>query len=199
MDKSKQGGGPLIDLGTHALDLALWYMGNYEVESVTGQVYSKLRDKPAGNMGGEWNPETFEVEDSAFGFVRMKNGATVFLEASWALNVRASREACVTLCGTEGGADSVQVGGDHEVALNTAAGGELVLSAPDFKGAYFGASGSQGGGFTILGSREAKQWIRAIKEDTDPLVLPEQACVVTEVLDAIYRSAAAGGAPVTLG
>jgi predicted dehydrogenase len=198
-DKSKQGGGPLIDLGTHALDLALWYMGNYQVESVTGQIYEKLGDKPAGNMGGEWDPATFEVEDSAFGFVRMKNGATIFLEASWALNVRASREACVTLCGTEGGADSIQVGGSHEVAINSALGGQLVITEPDFKGAYFGASASAGGGFEILGSMEAQQWIRAIKEDSDPLVLPEQACVVTEILDAIYKSAAAGGRPVLFG
>jgi predicted dehydrogenase len=92
------------------------------------QIYDKLRNKPAGNIGGEWNPATFEVEDSAFGFIRMKNGATIFLEASWALNVRASREACVTLCGTEGGADSIQVGGGHEVAINSAVG-ELVLQA----------------------------------------------------------------------
>jgi predicted dehydrogenase len=195
-DKSKQGGGPLIDLGTHALDLALWYMGNYEVESVTGQVYSKLRDKPEGNMAGPWDPATFEVEDSAFGFVKMRNGATIFLEAAWALNVRASREACVTLAGTEGGADTIQVGGDYEAAVNSVVGGELTMTEPDFKGAYFGASASQGGGFVVLGSHEAKQWIRAIKEDSDPLVLPEQAAVVTEVLDAIYRSAATNQ-PVT--
>ena len=191
-DKSKQGGGPLIDLGTHALDLALWYMGNYEVASVTGAVNYKLGDKPEGNMAGPWDPATFEVEDSAFGFVTMKNGATIFLEASWALNVAQSREACVTLAGTDGGAENVQIGGDYDVTVNSVVGKELVLTAPDFKGAYFGASGSQGGGFEVLGSFEAEQWIRAIKEDTDPLVLPEQACVVTEILDAIYKSAEAG-------
>jgi predicted dehydrogenase len=195
-DKSKQGGGPLIDLGTHALDLALWYMGNYDVASVTGVVNYKLGDKPEGNMAGPWDPSTFEVEDSAFGFVRMKNGATIFLEAAWALNVTHSREACVTLAGTEGGAENIQIGGDYEVTLNSVVGKDLVTTAPDFKGAYFGASGAQGGGFAVLGSMEAQQWIRAIKEDTDPLVLPEQACVVTEILDAIYRSSESG-VPVT--
>ena len=192
-DKSKQGGGPLIDLGTHALDLALWYMGNYEVASVTGAVFHKLGDKPGGNMGGPWDPAKFDVEDSAFGWIRMTNGALIFLEASWALNVTHALEASVTLVGTEGGAQSVQVGGDHDVILNSVVGNELVTTRPDFKGAYFGASASRAGGFEILGSLEAQQWIRAVKQGTDPLVLPQQACVVTEILDAIYKSAEAGG------
>lgn len=166
-------------------------------KSVTGQIYDKLKDKPEGNMAGPWNPATYEVETSAFGFIRMKNGATIFLEASWALNVRSSREACVTLCGTEGGADAIQVGGDIEAAVNQVVGGQLVMTEPDFKGAYFGASASGGSSFGVLGPIEAKQWIAAIKADTDPLVLPEQACVVTEVLDAIYTSAKAGGSLIT--
>jgi predicted dehydrogenase len=192
-DKSKQGGGPLIDIGTHALDLALWYMGNYRVASVTGTVFHKLGKKPAGNIGGPWDPATFEVEDSAFGYIRMKNGATIFLEAAWALNVKRSRESCVTLVGTEGGADSEQLyGADYEVTVNSVVGNELVTSSPDLKGAYFGASASRGDTFSALGAMETKQWIQAIKDDTDPLVLPEQACVVTEILDAIYQSAETG-------
>ena len=83
-DKSKQGGGPLIDLGGHAIDLALWYMDNYSVESVTGVVNYKLGDKPEGNMAGPWDPATYSVEDSAFGFVKFTNGASLFVEASGA-------------------------------------------------------------------------------------------------------------------
>ena len=47
---------PLIDLGTHALDLALWYMGNYEVESVTGQIYDKLQRQARRQHGGPLEP-----------------------------------------------------------------------------------------------------------------------------------------------
>lgn len=195
MDKSKQGGGPLIDLGTHALDLALWFMGDHEVASVTGSVYSKLRDKPEGNIGMPWDPARFEVEDSAFGLVTMKSGATVFLEAAWALNVKASREACVTLMGTEGGADTEQVGGEYEATLNGVAGGKLYELRPTLDAGYFGASGEAPSGFAVMGAAEARQWVDAIRHDTDPLVLPAQAAVVTEVLEAIYRSSETG-APV---
>jgi len=104
-DKSKQGGGPLIDIGTHALDLALWMMGNYKPKLVVGSSYQKLKDKPGGNMFEPWNPDTFETEDSAFGFIKMENGATIFLEAAWALNMIHVKEAQVTLCGTDAGAE----------------------------------------------------------------------------------------------
>ena len=108
MDKEAQGGGPLIDIGTHALDITLWCMNNYDVDSVTGSVFYKLGQKengPEGNLFGPWDPKTFEVEDSAVGFVKMKNGATIGLEASGAINMLDSREASTTLCGTEAGAE----------------------------------------------------------------------------------------------
>ena len=106
LDAEKQGGGPLIDIGTHALDLTLWMMDNYEPEMVMGSVYRKLADqKDQGNDWGDWDPAIFTVEDSAFGFVKMKNGATIVLESSWALNTLDTREAQTTLCGTKAGAD----------------------------------------------------------------------------------------------
>jgi predicted dehydrogenase len=193
-DKEKQGGGPLIDLGGHAIDLALWYMDNYQVESVTGVVNHKLGDKPEGNMAGPWDPATYTVEDSAFGFVRFTNGASLFVEAAWALNVQDSREACVTLCGTDGGADSVQAKGSADilVTVNNVQGGELVKSAPETAAAYFGAGGDAMSGFEYMGGLEAGQWLTAILEDTEPLVTAEQACVVSEILDAIYTSASTG-------
>ena len=85
-NKALQGGGPLIDIGTHALDITLWCMNNYDVDSVNGSVYYKLGHLPQateGNLFGPWDPETYEVEDSAMGYIKMKDGATIMLEASW--------------------------------------------------------------------------------------------------------------------
>ena len=96
----------LIDIGTHALDLTLWMMNNYKPKSVMGSVYHKLGKKEnAANAWGPWDPEKFTVEDSAFGFITMENGATIVLESSWALNTLDVDEAKCTLSGTEGGAD----------------------------------------------------------------------------------------------
>ena len=106
LNEEEQGGGPLIDIGTHALDLTLWMMNNYEPDMVMGSVYKKLGDQTeTANAWGDWNPEEYTVEDSAFGFIKMKNGATIVLESAWALNTLDVDEAKTSLCGTKAGAD----------------------------------------------------------------------------------------------
>jgi predicted dehydrogenase len=192
-DKSKQGGGPLIDIGTHALDLTLWFMNNYEPESVLGQSFQKLKDYPEGNMFGPWDPAHFETEDSAFGLIRMKNGATIYLEASWALNMLNAKEAQVTLCGTKAGAEMCGDAWKNEgyTLINRVEHNILVSTQPSAGGGIYG--------FSDIGSQapqdlEARQWIDAIKNDSDPLVRPEEALAVTRILEAIYESARTGKA-----
>lgn len=192
-DKSKQGGGPLIDIGTHALDITLWCMDNYKPVSVKGTVFEKLghlASATEGNMFGPWDPKTYEVEDSAFGFVQMENGATIFLETSWALNVKESREAACTLCGTLGGAE--QLGGmsqeGYDLVFNETTGGALTTEKVSDPGAIAFFEGSAAKPEIM----ECRQWLEAILNDTDPLVKPEQAFVVTQILDNIYKSAATG-------
>lgn len=108
-NKALQGGGPLIDIGTHSLDLTLWMMNNYEPQSVMGASFEKLGRllKPGeqGNGFSPWDNEDYQVEDSAFGFVTMKNGAVITIDASWALNTLDVGEAMTMLCGTKAGAD----------------------------------------------------------------------------------------------
>ena len=189
-DKSLQGGGPLIDIGTHALDITLWMMDNYRPKAVMGAVFHKMADNFEGNMFGPWDPKTFEVEDSAFGFIRMENGATIFLESSWALNTLDSREAATSLCGTKAGAEirSGMSYANNELIFNTAKYGNLMEEKISGSGhiAYFEGS-TQAPGYL-----EAKQWLECILNDTHPLVRPEQAFVVTQVLEAIYKSEETG-------
>ena len=189
LDAEKQGGGPLIDIGTHALDLTLWMMDNYEVDYVVGTSYRKLADtKNAANAWGPWDPKKYTVEDSAFGFVKMKNGATVYLESSWALNTLQVNEAKTILCGTKGGADML---GDepNTIRLNGERHSRTFIETPSLAGG--GAAFYSGNGGGSPADVEARMWIDHILSDKAPLIVqPAQALVVTRVLEAIYTSAA---------
>ncbi len=185
LDEEKQGGGPLIDIGTHALDLTLWMMNNYKPKYVVGSVYHKLgqQDHPA-NAWGAWDPKKFTVEDSAMGFIVMENGASIILESAWALNTLQIDEAKCSLCGTEGGAD--MIGG---LRLNGESFGKLWDTKVELGGA--GVAFYDSGAEKDF-QREARLWIEAIVNDTDPVVLPEQALVVSQILEGIYTSAREG-------
>lgn len=185
LNEEEQGGGPLIDIGTHALDLTLWEMNNYEPAYVVGKTYRKLADtENAANAWGPWDPKKFTVEDSAFGFITMKNGATILLEASWALNTLDVDEAKTTLCGTKGGADM-----KDGLRINGEKNGRTYVTKPDLSagGAAFYEGVSQ-----EPHELEAIKFYQAIENNTDPVVRPEQAYVVTQLLEAIYTSAKTG-------
>jgi len=185
LNEEEQGGGPLIDIGTHALDLTLWMIDNYKPKTVVGTTYRKLADqRNTANAWGDWDPEGFTVEDSAFGFVVMENGTTIILESSWALNTLEVGEAQTTLCGTKAGADMKDGLRINGVDLN-----KMYVKKPSLAtdGVDFYEGHSEDPGY-----KEAKSWIDAIINNRDPIVMPEQALAVTEILEAIYESSRTG-------
>jgi len=185
LDAENQGGGPLIDIGTHALDLTLWLMDNYEPEMVVGSSYRKLADnEKAANPWGPWDPKKFTVEDSAFGFIRMKNGATIVLESSWALNILDPQAGKAVLCGTKAGADMLGPGG--ALRINGERFSKLYTTMPDLKAGGVDFYEGEGGGSPE--EREARMWINHVMHDGPLYTRPEQAFVVTQILEAIYES-----------
>ncbi len=185
LSEEEQGGGPLIDIATHSLDLTLWILNNYEPAYCVGKTFHALNNqRNVANAWGDWDPEKFTVEDSGFGFVVMKNGAVISVESSWALNSLLT-EGQVVFSGTKAGGDNYA-----GVRINGVRNGKRYVYQPDMNaGGVAFYDGVDDGDPSAL---EAKQWIMSIINDTDPCVLPEQAYCVTRILEGIYESSRTG-------
>jgi predicted dehydrogenase len=108
VSKGKAGGGPLIDLGVHVLDMALYLLGEPEVVTVSAMTYDLLGRNGRGfNVSSKKTGigNSFEVEDLATAFLRLASGATLLLESSWATHSSAGDDFNIVLYGTEGGAE----------------------------------------------------------------------------------------------
>lgn len=185
LNKEAQGGGPLIDIGTHALDLTLWMMDNYSPKMVVGSTYHKLCDQTdTANVFGNWMPSDFEVEDSSFGFIVMQNGATIVLESSWALNILDVGEAKTTLCGTKAGADM-----RDGLRINGVKNNRFYTECPDFGTVGMNFYQGEKKSPSVL---EYCSFIDAVKEGVQPVIQAAQAAVVTRILEAIYDSSSMG-------
>lgn len=102
----QSGGGPLIDIGVHMLDLALYLMGNPKPVSVYGATYAEFgpKKKGIGTWGKpNWNG-TYDVEDLATALIKMEDGSTLSLEVSWAVHMDTDNTPFIHLMGSEGGA-----------------------------------------------------------------------------------------------
>ncbi|MEI6499538.1 MAG: Gfo/Idh/MocA family oxidoreductase [Armatimonadota bacterium] len=110
--KESAGGGPIIDLGVHMLDLTMWLMGNPEPEVVLASAYSVFG--PKMDALGPWGTPNakgkFDVEDMGCALIKFKGGQTIMLEAGWAARIK-REHVYSTLMGTNAGASLERVFG----------------------------------------------------------------------------------------
>lgn len=103
-DKTLQGGGPLIDIGVHMLDAAMYVLGFPAVRRVHAHSFQKIGNRKNSGQFGRWDPATFSVEDALFGTIEFKNGGILRLETSFALNIPEQSIMNVSFCGDKAGA-----------------------------------------------------------------------------------------------
>ena len=189
--KAHSGGGPVFDLGVHAIDQLFWLMGNPKVVAVSSVTYTKLGNRDehlatsladSGAFLGVLTPtpykhSDFDVEDMAAGFIRLAGGASVAFKTSWAANVPKNTGGTMIL-GTDGGLvldPMTLVGnlGSYQVNI------EPQVPA-DEHGPFSGHWG------------ETAHLVDVIRGAAKPIVTRDEVLNVMRTLDALYRSAAEG-------
>ncbi|OGV71376.1 MAG: dehydrogenase [Lentisphaerae bacterium RIFOXYB12_FULL_65_16] len=179
--KELSGGGPLIDLGVHRLDLALWLMNYPKPVWVMGSAYNPIATALAKKQNKQ-----YDVEDLAVGMIKFANGATVEVEASWAANCKERERMITQLYGTKGGLVQQNTGEGYnfEAELYLERDGRLFDMAlhppvPGVQGAM-------------------AHFVDCILNDKPNTATAEEGIIVMDLLDAIYKSAASGQ-PVKVG
>ncbi len=174
IDKSKQGGGPLIDIGVHILDLTLWLMGHPKPIAASGVTYQKFgkRSDIVGFMG-QWDYKKFTVEDMAAALIRLDNGATIVLESSFVANIKEEIHN-TTLLGSEGGLQTSPATITQE-KYQSVYNFEPKVPNPHINTHY----------------AEMKSFVECIRDGKQPLVTGEHGLMVAKIMDAIYQSAEA--------
>lgn len=184
-NKDLAGGGAMLDIGCHILDLALWFLGHPRPVSVSASTYAKFGPQAKGL--GRWGADhfgagaRFDVDDLATAFVRFENGVTLTIEASWAGHGTDGQR--LQLFGTEGGLEmNDKLFGKEEPVHFFGEGAEGLTEEPlpfeQLPGSSY--------------EREVAAWVEGIRTGRPPLITGEQGAAVVQIIEAMYTSAASG-------
>jgi predicted dehydrogenase len=179
--KDLQGGGPLIDIGVHALEMAHYTIGMPEPAAATGSTWTYMGNKPSDTFSvwPNWDYKTYTVEDLAVGHLRMKNGAVIHIESSFAAHIEKDVWNFQVL-GEKGGAtfDPLMVFQDQA--------GSMLNSVPAF--------------IPSIDVFEAKMrnFVDACLKGAKSEAPGEHGLIVQKMLDGIYASAERGGKEVAI-
>jgi predicted dehydrogenase len=177
--KKLQGGGPMIDIGVHVIEMAHYLMGAPRPVAAAGNTWTYLGDKQSQvtSMWPNWDFKTYTVEDLAVGQIRFENGAIMQIEASFAAHIE--RDIWnFSLAGDKGGCQW------EPAMIFTDRAGTMVNETP----AYL----SHESDFPALFTLKLRNWVDACLKGT-PLTAPGEAgLAVQKILDGVYRAAEAG-------
>jgi predicted dehydrogenase len=177
--REESGGGPLIDIGVHMLDLAFFFMGNPKPVSVYGSTYAEFGPKKRGI--GTWGTPNwsgrFDVEDLATALIKMEDGSTLSLEVSWAVHMDTDSNHFIHLMGSEGGA-SIRGNQGKLLTETFERAVEVDLTTPQK---------DEGGRI-----RMSRHFIECIREGKVPTTSAMAGFTNNLILDAIYESSRTG-------
>lgn len=181
-DKRRSGGGSLIDVGVHNIDLVRYLMGKPYAVSAVGNTFNRLSELNPETAEGQYKSSDFfdnsvsDVEDSAVGLVTFENGAVIFLETSWVQNIREADKLNLELYGTKAG-----VYMEPGIELAGEMNGFLINSVPVLHTSE-----------ERMFEREIEHFVECVGKGIPCINTAEDGLEVMKILDAIYKSAQIG-------
>jgi predicted dehydrogenase len=179
--KDIAGGGAMLDIGVHMLDLCMYLMDNFKPVSVFGNTYTKLCNRGIGEGGwgiSDKGEQIFDVDDFSTALIKFENGATVSLDASWALHQEENDKCNVQLYGTTGGATARPAA-------------KLFRFSKEFCGDYESIE-IENAVLRYPHCNRVVNWIDAIVGEDELCAKTEKILAVQKILDAIYISSETG-------
>lgn len=182
-DIEKSGGGPLIDLGVHMIDVCWYLMGKPRPVSVTGNTYKKLGNRNhiknlSYYKAADYNPDLNNVEDLTNAMIRFENGASLSVDVSFTLHAKED-EVSVKLFGEKGGAEVepelVMVTEKHDTILNVVP--QMDHREFNFKSAF---------------TNEINHFVTCCSSNEQSIAPVSDGVEVMKMLLAIYESAKSG-------
>ncbi|TDF91234.1 Gfo/Idh/MocA family protein [Paenibacillus piri] len=177
--REESGGGPLIDIGVHMLDLGFFFMGDRKPVSVYGSTYAEFGPKKRGI--GTWGTPNwdghFDVEDLATALIKMDDGSTLSLEVSWAVHMDTDSQHFIHLMGSDGGA-SIRGNQGKLLTESFDRATEVTLTPP---------ANDEGGRIRV-----SRHFIECIREGKQPTTSAMAGFTNNLILDAIYESSRTG-------
>lgn len=182
-DQERSGGGPVIDLGVHIIDI-LWYlMGKPKVASVSANTYNKLGNrKNIQNLSfykaADYDPSKNTVEDLANAMIRFENGASILVDVSFTLHAKKD-ESIVKLYGEKGGAEL-----EPELMIVSEKYDTIINALPQVDNLGFDFSGSF--------QNEINHFVECVRNGTETNSPVEDGVEIMKILTAIYESSQKG-------
>ena len=176
--KKLQGGGPMIDIGVHVIEMAHYFMGSPNPVAASGNIWTYMGNKPSTvvSQWPGWDYKTYTVEDLAIGQIRFDNGAILQIEASFAAHIEKDVWN-FTAIGDKGGCAW------DPAAIFTDRAGTMTNSHPAFLGQA---------DFSNLFKIKLQNWVDGCLNNTQLTAPGEAGLAVQKILDGVYRSADAG-------
>ncbi|WP_217586532.1 Gfo/Idh/MocA family protein [Lentibacillus saliphilus] len=180
-DHSKSGGGPLIDLGVHMIDLCWYLMGKPKPVSVSGNTYAKLGNRShvehlSFYKAADYDPTLNDVEDLANALIRFENGASLFVDVSFTLHAKQD-ELSARLYGEKGGAEL-----EPELMLVSEKNNTILNTTPQIDEQSFDDA------FKC----EIDHFLDCVQNGTATIAPVEDGVEMMKMLNAVYESAGTG-------